>query len=137
MNNKAVFFQGMNFLLFLFFSAIILIGLYAGLPLYTQQSLKATLEEQNKAVQSRELFQILAEEKDGISTAQKILLGEVESLQDSLKQIYGEKVQCRLKIDALEQEIKCLKITNPPDIVEILVPDYSGKIHTISLEVVK
>ena len=124
----------MNFLLFLFFTVIVFSILAVGLPLYSNQKLTASIEEQNKIIQSKTLFQILSAEKDGVSTAQKLLTGDTESLYETLKTIYGEKVQCRLKIDALVQETKCMKITNPPDSIEILIPSYDGKIHTINLE---
>ncbi len=136
-NKKAVFFQGLNFLLFLFFTAIVLSILFVGLPFFTQEKLTATIDEQNAAVQSKALFQILAAQKEGTSTAQKILAGDTERLYELLKELYGEKVQCRLKVDALVQETKCLKLTSPPDNVEILVPSYDGKMHTISLEAAK
>ncbi len=137
MNSKGVFFQGLNFLLFLFFAVIVLSILSVGLPSYTSQKLTATINEQNSVIQSKGLFQILSAEKEGVSTAQKILLGDTERLYELLKTVYGEKVQCRLKLDALIQETKCLKIINPPDSVEISVPGYDGKTHTISLEVAK
>jgi hypothetical protein len=136
-NKKAVFFQGLNFLLFLFFTAIVLSILFVGLPFLTQEKLTASIDEQNSAVQSKALFQILSASKEGTSTAQKILAGDTEQLYELLKELYGEKVQCRLKVDALAQETKCLKLTNPPDTVEILVPSYDGKMHTINLEVAK
>ena len=133
-NKKGIFFQGLNFLLFLFFTAIVLSILFVSLPFFTQERLSATIEEQNEVIQSKTLLQILEAKKEGISTSQKIIMGDTEQLYSLLKEIYGEKVQCRLKIDALAQETKCLNLVSPPNKIELSAPSYDGKIHSISLE---
>lgn len=133
MDRKGMVMNGIN-LIFAVITIIILLTIaFIFSSFYGSENASFIYEEQNSAKESSKIIMLLGENEGYF--AKKISEEDTDEFFRKLKEIYGEDVQCRLKIDALEHYIGCKKITKVVEGVDLIVPGYNGNIHKINMEV--
>ena len=134
-SKKGIVMKGINLIFASITIAALLTISFVFSSFYGSEDNSFIYEQQMSAKENSKIIMILAENNSYF--AQKLVKRETEEFLKRLKQIYGEAVQCRLKIDSLEENIGCKKIMKAVEEAEFMIPGYDGNVHTISIEVAK